>query len=63
MSLLGFSQNFVDVIVKFPDLLVRRMIGFYGCLERYRRIESWDILINLSTDELKSHQFSIHFSD
>ena len=48
VSLLGFSQNFIDVVVRFPDLLVWRMIDFYGCAERHRRKESWDILINLN---------------
>ena len=48
VSLLGFSQNFIDVVVKIPDLPIWRMIGFYGCPERRRKRESWDILINLS---------------
>ena len=48
LSLLGFSRNFIDVVVKIPNLPMWRMTGFYGCPDRCRRRESWDILINLS---------------
>ena len=49
VSLLSFSRNFIDMVVKFPNLPVWWMTGLYGCPERRRRKESWDILINVST--------------
>ena len=41
-------QNFIDMVVKIPDLPVWRVTDFYGCPERRGRRESWDILLNLS---------------
>lgn len=44
VSLSGFSQNHVDLIISEEDLFEWRFTGFYGLPARSRRRESWNLL-------------------
>ncbi|XP_031111882.1 uncharacterized protein LOC116015853 [Ipomoea triloba] len=48
-SLIGYSNNHIDVIVSLPDKPQWRLTGFYGYPERSRRHQSWDLLRTLSS--------------
>lgn len=48
VSLIGFSQNHIDVSVYMEAIGTWRLTGFYGCPNRGRRRESWLLLQRLS---------------
>ncbi|XP_019155096.1 PREDICTED: uncharacterized protein LOC109151960 [Ipomoea nil] len=46
--LLSYSKNYVDVEVTMPGIAPWRMTGYYGFLERNRRLEAWNLLRTLA---------------
>lgn len=43
-TLLGYSQNYIDVVVSLPGKAQYRLTCFYGYPERARRQQSWELL-------------------
>lgn len=48
-SIIGYSQNFVNMEIIDNNKGVWRLIGFYGYPERARRKLSWDLIRSLAT--------------
>lgn len=48
VTLMGFSQNHVGMVIVGPDMFEWRLTGFYGFLGRRRRRESWNLIRALS---------------
>jgi len=48
-SLINFSQNFINLLIKDPVIGSWRLTKFYGYSDSGRRRESWDLLCHLSS--------------
>ncbi|CAN0837138.1 hypothetical protein LINGRAHAP2_LOCUS1710 [Linum grandiflorum] len=47
LRLIRYGDHFIDTEVQDTEGGICRVTGFYGCAQRKRRQESWDILRNL----------------
>ncbi|MCH86334.1 endonuclease/exonuclease/phosphatase family protein [Trifolium medium] len=49
-QIITYSQNFINVEIKYDSGRLWRFTGFYGYPEHDRRRESWDLLRSLAHD-------------
>jgi hypothetical protein len=49
-QIINYSQNFINIEIKYEDRSPWRFTGFYGYPEHDRRRESWNLLRQLAQD-------------
>lgn len=48
ISIVGYFFHFIDMTILSSDMGPWHLTGFYGCLERHKRKESWGTLTQLA---------------